>query len=87
VSVEDLFPNVQVPELAGGEPTVEHLRSAMQHHGVLLVRGLIHRERVQLLIDDVDRALAAYDATNRGVRPTELHGGYKAFDRVGVTDK
>jgi hypothetical protein len=86
-SVDDLFPGVLVPEVAARDLTVEHLHSAMQHHGSLLVRGLVGPERVQLLVDDVERALAAYDAVAARNHATELEGWYAAFDRAGVTDK
>jgi hypothetical protein len=86
-SVPDLFPGVTVPEIARADLTVGHLRSAMQHHGVLLVRGLVDQERVRELIDDVERALAAYDAHTEGVARSDVDGWYAPFERGGVTGK
>jgi hypothetical protein len=86
-SVPDLFPGVAVPELTGLDLSVECLRSAMRHHGVLLVRGLLDREHVDVLIDDVERALAAYDARTDGVKQADVDGWYEPFERGGVTAK
>ena len=86
-SVPDIFAGVTVPEVDRGDLTVEHLRSAMQHHGVLLVRDLIDEARVQVLIDDVERALAAYDAHTQGVARDDVDGWYEPFERGGVTPK
>jgi hypothetical protein len=42
-AVPDLFPGVAVPEVAGGELTLDELRSAILHHGTLLVRGWVYQ--------------------------------------------
>jgi len=63
----DLFPDVVgPPEVARQHLTSEVLRSAIFHHGCLLVRGLVDRSRVDHLVDDIDRAFAGYDAYARG---------------------
>ena len=84
-TVADVFPGERVPEIACEDLTVEHLRSAMQHHGSLLVRGMVDRDRVDLLVDDIERALAAYDATAEGVHRADVDGWYEPFERGGVT--
>ena len=59
----------------------------MQHHGVLLVRGLVDQDRVALLVDDIDRALAAYDAHTDGVVDDDLDGWYEPFVRDHISDR
>lgn len=59
----DLFPGVGIPEIAGTDLSVERVRSAVLVHGSCLVRGLVDRDRVDMLVGDVDRALAAYDTS------------------------
>jgi hypothetical protein len=84
-SVDDLFPGAVIPEIAGSELTLDHLRSAIGHHGTLLVRRLVDQERVAILVDDVERALTAYDARSDGVSRPDVDGWYEAFDRLGVS--
>jgi hypothetical protein len=86
-SVRDEFPGVAVPEVTGAELTVAHLRSAMQHHGVLLVRGLVAQDRVAVLVDDIERALTAYDAHINGVVDEGLAGWYEPFVRDDISDR
>jgi hypothetical protein len=57
----DLFPGAGIPEITVGELNVERVRSGILNHGCLLVRGFAPRDRVDLLVGDIDRALAAYD--------------------------
>jgi len=85
--VPDLFPGTQIPEIPAAELTVERLRSAIEHHGSLLVRGLIGPERVEAMVDHIERALAAYDV-RAGTGPrTDVDGWYEPFERGSVTDR
>ena len=59
----DEFPGVDIPEIAGSDLTVERVRSAVFNHGCCLVRGLVGDDQVSVLVDDIDRALAGYDAS------------------------
>jgi hypothetical protein len=86
-TVPDRFPGALVPEIAGSELTHEHLRSAIRHHGTLLVRGLVDQERAAVLIYDVERTLAAYDARSDGETRPDVDGWYEPFERGGVTVK
>ncbi len=86
-TVPDRFPGVLVPEIQASALTLDDLRSAIRHHGTLLVRGLVDQERVAVLIDDVERALAAYDARSDGVTRPDVDGWYEPFERGGVTVK
>lgn len=59
-SAPDLFPGVEgPPEISGKSLTAEFLGSAIQHHGCLLVRGLIDAAQTQRLVAVVTQALDA----------------------------
>ncbi len=62
--VADPFPDVVdvPPEITPAGLDAETLRGAVQHHGSLLVRGLIPAAEVARLRDDIDRSFAAHDA-------------------------
>jgi len=63
----DPFPGARgVPEIAAAALSAAALGGALQHHGCLLVRGLVPPARAALLGDDIDRAFAAYDAMFEG---------------------
>jgi hypothetical protein len=62
-SVADRFPDAGIPEIAGAELNVDLVRSAVSKHGCCLVRGLVPPDRVDLLVNDIDRALAGYDTS------------------------
>lgn len=67
---DDLFPDAAgVPEVAARDLTVERLRSGVLRHGALVVRGLFDREQVNLLADDVTRAVASYRLKQRRDNP------------------
>jgi hypothetical protein len=68
---DDLFPDaLDPPEVSPSELTHQALKSAIRHHGSLLVRGLIDRHTVRRLVKNIDRAFAAYDASvTNGGRP------------------
>jgi hypothetical protein len=59
----DLFPGVRIPEIAGADLSVERVSSAVLRHGCCIVRGLVGRDRVEVLVNDIDQALVAYDST------------------------
>jgi hypothetical protein len=58
----DLFPGVQLPEVAPSDFTAETLRSGILRHGCLVVRGLVPPERVATLVDDVEGSMNAFEA-------------------------
>lgn len=68
------------PEISASELTPKVLRSAVLRHGCLLVRGLLARPRVDQLVDDIDRAMAAYDASTRGATVEETAPWFDEFD-------
>jgi len=71
---EDPFPRqTGVPEVSATELSAAVLGGALQHHGSLIVRGLASAAHAGLLIEDIDRALDAYDADVAGLaRPEQL---------------
>src|SRR4051794_6099866 len=58
----DLFPGVQLSEVAASDFTAETLASGILRHGCLVVRGLVPPERVATLVDDIDRSMTAFEA-------------------------
>ena len=83
----DLFPGAQIPEVAAGDLTVERVRSAILHHGSLIVRGLVGRDLVDRLIADIDNALAAFDADAEGADRPDLAGWYERFAPDTISDR
>ena len=66
--VDDPFPSVigVPPEVRADALDANLLRGAIQHHGSLLVRGLIPDATIERLRDDIDCAFGARDANGRG---------------------
>lgn len=85
--VEDLVPGAGVPEVDHDRLTPELLRSAIVHHGSLLVRGLVGPERVEQLRHDIDRSFEAFDAAAEGRRVPELSGWYVPYAADRVSDR
>ena len=79
--VRDRFRGVDgVPEVSAAELTPKLLRSAVLRHGCLLVRGLIPHPRVDQIVDDIDRAMAAYDAAAHGATVAETAPWFVPID-------
>lgn len=71
---------VGIPEIDGTDLTADVLKSAILHHGSLLVRGLVDSQHVELLVNDIDRAFAAYDAHVAGAPITETAPFFVPFE-------
>jgi Phytanoyl-CoA dioxygenase (PhyH) len=54
--VDDLFPETDIPEIAAPDLSAGAVASALQHHGALLVRGLIDADRAAELRVTIDGA-------------------------------
>lgn len=81
VPVRDHFPDVTaIPEIAAGELSVELVASAIQHHGSLLVRGLIKPDVAERIRQSIDEAFAgAAAATDKAAfDPTAWYTHFKA---------
>jgi len=64
----DLFPDVELPEVAPQDFTAATLRSGILRHGCLVVRGLVPPARVRQLRDDIDAAMTAFESRERDSR-------------------
>jgi hypothetical protein len=84
---DDLFPGELIPEITPDKLTIERLRSAIDNHGSLLVRGLLNRDNVDLLVSDIDNAFNAFDAKQQ--RKTLLNGAdcYMPVEMDGISAK
>jgi Phytanoyl-CoA dioxygenase (PhyH) len=85
--VDDLFPGGLIPEAGRQDLTIECVRSAISHHGSLLVRGLVSREHVDRLVRDIDNAFDAFDAKATGEHRADLAGWYQPFEHHMITDE
>ena len=67
--LEDPFPDIsdRPPEIQADELSMEVLGGAILHHGCLLVRGLIARDRAEELRATIDRAFAGREQHVQGV--------------------
>jgi hypothetical protein len=90
----DLFPGIRsAPEVPAAELRREHLVSAIQHHGCLIVRGLLDEEICAGLRTSIDLAFDGIDRSRQGVTvaetspwfvPMDLDPGYELDPRAGV---
>jgi hypothetical protein len=79
--VADVFAGVDgIPEIRAGELDATHLASALQHHGALLVRGLLPRATAALLADDVKHAFDGARASAAGAPVAETAPWYAPFE-------
>lgn len=91
-TVEDRFVGSLIPDIAAADLDTSTLRSAIEHHGSLIVRGLIPDDRVVQLRDDIERALAAFDrfeGEGDGQLDGEaaFDGWYRPFERDTVSNR
>ncbi len=76
--LDDPFPEVRdrPPEIPVEQLTMEVLGGAILHHGSLLVRGLLSRDRAEQLRATIDRAFAGREAHVRGAPSEETTPWY-----------
>ena len=86
-STPDLFPGERIPAVGRSDLTVEVLRSAIENHGSLIVRGLVDPISVDRLRGDIDSALAAFDATAEGTESAADRRFYRRFERDDVSNR
>lgn len=67
----DEFDGTIIPEIDAAELSVERVRAAIEHHGAVIVRGLLGPAHVDRLVADVDGVLAAYDRQAESGRPID----------------
>jgi Phytanoyl-CoA dioxygenase (PhyH) len=87
--VDDLFAGQLIPEITHAELTATRLRSALTHHGSLLVRGFASSAQVERTVRDIDRALAAFDAVNGGTNDADgdSDGWFAPFAQVQASNR
>ena len=67
LAVENLFPEDEaLPTMAADELDARLVHSAMQHHGVLRVKGLVTAEKAEEIAELMDQSFAAYDQWREG---------------------
>jgi hypothetical protein len=75
--IPDLFPGAGIPEVTREQLTPERLRSAIAHHGSLLVRGFAGQTATDRLIRDIERAFAACDPERDDA--ADLRGWFRPY--------
>jgi hypothetical protein len=85
--VDDLWPGERVPELRPDQLTATSLHSAVQHHGSVIVRGLLTSGQVAPLVADIDRALAAHDARIDDQPAADIAHWYEPFTYDDVSPR
>ncbi len=73
----DPFPGRRdLVEVTAVDATPELVGGAIQHHGCVLVRGLLPPEATQTLIHDIDQAFDGLERASEGAQPTETSPWY-----------
>jgi hypothetical protein len=86
-SVPDLFPGEKIPEIARRDLDAERLRSAITHHGSLIIRGFAEPAQVTRSVTNIERAFAAYDATTAERTEPDLAGWFAPFPHDRVSNR
>jgi hypothetical protein len=85
---EDPFDGVDgAVEIPADELSVEKLGGAIQHHGCLVVRGLMPRPTVDRLVDAIERALQAQEASHNGAPVSETTPWFAPHPDYPVTPR
>lgn len=79
---DDPFPEVEgrPPEISPADLNASVLGGAIQHHGCLLVRGLLSAESAAKLVEDIERAFRARDDFEAGAQRNETTPWYAPFE-------
>jgi len=85
--IADQFVGEGIPEIRGDELSVSAIRSGIENHGSLIVRQLVNSNQVDLLRNDIDRVLTAFDAVESGSTGSEFEGWYEPFHRDRNTER
>ncbi len=79
--VADQFSGEGIPEIRADELSALLVRSGIENHGSLIVRGIIPSSQVDMLRNNIDRVLEAFDAVEWDTVSPENVGWYEPFDR------
>tara|TARA_R110000823_G_scaffold171736_6_gene304120 strand:- start:11397 stop:12458 length:1062 start_codon:yes stop_codon:yes gene_type:complete len=85
--VPDQFGGEGIPEINGDQLSAEAIRSGLRNHGSLIIRQLITPDQVDLLRNNIDRVLRAFDAVEAESVGPELEGWFEPFHRDTITDR
>lgn len=85
--VPDLFGSQALPEIANDELTAERLRSAIAHHGSLIVRGFADRRNVDTLAAGIERAFSGCDAAQNNGTDSSGDGWFRKFANDRTSDR
>jgi Phytanoyl-CoA dioxygenase (PhyH) len=81
VPVADAFPDIAgLPEVAASELNAELLGAGLQHHGALIVRGLLSPSVAESLLAEIRRAFDAAEAAAAGAPVSETSPWYVPFE-------
>ena len=86
-SVPDLFPGEKIPEIARRDLGPERLRSAITHHGSLIIRGFADPTQVTRSVDEHRAAFSAYDASAADPTDPDLAGWFTPFPHDRVSNR
>jgi hypothetical protein len=79
--VPDPFPDCEsIPEIDCTDLTTELMQGAIQHHGSLLVRGVIDRHEAMAITADIDRVLDALERRIQGSHVQDDEAWFSPFD-------
>jgi hypothetical protein len=67
------------PVIEREDLTAETMSTGIQRHGCLHVRRLVPEDRVRVLVDGIDRALAGFDAHAAGASPERTRPWFEPF--------
>jgi hypothetical protein len=73
-------PQGTLPDVPYTELTADLLASGLQHHGALIVRGLLDRPQAAQLLDDTRRAFDADEAAVGGAPVGDTSPWYRPFE-------
>lgn len=85
--VADQFGGEGIPEIGGVQLSATSIRSGIENHGSLIVRQLITSSQADLLRNNIDRVLAAFDAVESGSIGPQLEGWYEPFHQNRDTER
>lgn len=85
--VPDQFEGQALPEIRADKLTAAAVRSGIENHGSLIVRELITASQVDLLRNNIDRVLAAFDAAQSDSLTPELVGWYEPYHADRNTER
>jgi len=79
--VADQFGGEGIPEIRADKLSASSIRSGIENHGSLIVREIITSRQVEMLRNNIERVLEAYDAVESDSVSPENEGWYEPFDR------